>query len=1468
PSEDIAYIDIKDSNDSLLVDVTSDEQTGGYTISTDGSKLPLVVAALEDQNGNPTQIDVGFSLTTDGAYNVRGGSLSLESSYSLEPALDLPVSITEFSLGDEGNGMELKAGLKVELPGPLKEHDAIAHAVISQNGLSQANISVGTHLTAYQQGITPLFAYEHSGNVQGSQETDVFEAELWGIEAQFGAANSMSVSGILNSSLIFDVSGGNDPIFYSASWSDTGWNFNIDPGSLGNLSMGDATLALNQQDGIDVISSDNSFYLVLNGQVSMDDVIGEPLDISVQDLEVGVDDLDTSPVLHFAIGGASGALADQTFSLFEGAFEGLIESPTITLNGRSLALSSDSGTLTFLEKDIDYNDLFIDTQGGVTFSSIEAQNIELIPEYVSMNTLTLTGDDGLRLDSELAITLPAPVDQTSSSIISIYRDDQNVVQIEATAPAFDLEQQYALGDFGHFKLNEIQADINPYDWESSGIYANGDLFKSGELSPIISFGETGQITQNPGIGLSAETPYVQFNATGNVGFDYDFSVFRVSVNFDEIATTTDGFEIELSGSLGMNMSAMSVSSTIRYENFIIDQDGVKDTGNIDGTGTLEMDGIGSIEIGQFIYETYENGTDIEIADASEKKPGELDGEQEDIATRTESGVTELLCFGPCPVNTASNNVSQSALTVTIDAGSDGGSGGISGGVETIFFMKKQSGEFELMINGLNASMMDNFSIFASMHYMRSDDGFLLRAAASGDFTFGNQSVSAAVAGKFANIGGETSYGLFVAAQTSVGIPIVPGVIELTGAGGGFFWKPTQEDIDLVIEAVETGLKHEIVQKDKFEYKEDLLFAAQLFGSFGIAGSGGQYVIEGSTFIQFTDKGFYMDADGVILGMDGTTAAPAKTLLDGGMSLNVQWDPSMFINGTFYANAEVPAILTGDGQIEYFAAENNGKTVWGIMGQANFSIYSGIMTGGGELLASGSGVLLEVNVGFDVDIPILKVNSNLTGSIWMIDDPDFSMPFGAYVLFNAEACLGICITADAKAAFVTKRSGGFQLYGAVRGCVDLLLDEACLSAWVSLTESKLDGGFGKGDHNDLVAQAQEQRDQFRASIEAMKNSIAAAKDKLSEPPVFSGPAYSEEDVYKAGANIYSQGYLVRRDLATIIENEVEHNEYYSQGGSLPTSLQNILTDLMVRPKVYKLYDLFTSRSAARQELQSAVSHAETISDAVTDKLNNSVEKAIEFSNDAETAFEDMITSMNQSPVSNIVKPASSNNVTDSVSFTIDETMAENQATNTKSLVEEVEQLDQQFRESISQVEENLDDMQDMLAAEYSLNYSPPSESTSLSAINSQISGGGDSEPVLNITPSINALAKAYTEVYEKFERYFALEANINWMEWEWAYNLREEFINNNSSIQNGISTLTSRFNSRLNGRNNGTTGLNAYRNEAYKVAQRNQAILRFSNSNFDSNFPDPSSGSAPTAVNDLYSKLSSPNCEGSGLDCVR
>ncbi|MFH5884769.1 hypothetical protein ACG2F4_10705 [Halalkalibaculum sp. DA3122] len=1441
PTEDIAYVDIKDQNDSLLVDLTSN-QSGGYTISTNGQPLPVVIPALPDQSDNPTEVNVEFSLTTDDAYHITGGALTLQSETSLASSLDLPLSLRELEITDDGNGPELKAGLALELPGVLQEHEALVNATINSGGIESGSVSLGDYRTSYQGGLTPLYTYSHSGSVSGSNESDVFEASLLGVEATFGSSNSVALSGTLSSSLIMDLNAGDEPVFFNASWSSAGWDFYLDPGNtIREMTMGAVTLSPNAHDGIGLETDEDSFYLVLNGTVSLEDVLGEPLDVSVQDLEVGVNDWSSSPSLHFALGQSVGTLADQQFTLFEGALSGNIIAPSVTITGRAVALSSSSGTLTFLEKDIDYQNLVIDTDGQFDFGQIQSDAITLIDDHLVINSMTLSNSAGLRLDTELAITLPAPVDQTSTSTISIYRDGQGQVQVEASEPAFSLDEEFALGDFGHFKLTQVAADIDPYDWQQSGVYANGELYEADEVDPIIYFGESGNFPNNPGLGFSpGQLPMVQYNATGNVSFAFDFSFFSVNIAFDQIASTQDGFEITLNGQADINLDQMSAN--LGYSGFTVSHNGVEDVGNLDGSGSIDMEGIGTLTIGQFLYESTPNGKEITMADASPKSPDELDGGAQDVQTTTKN-VVELLCFGPCPADTGSQSANP-ALELSISANANSESGGFTGGVHSIYFYETVGGERELYIEDFNVSIDDFFTMNASLNYLQDGNDFLLRAAATGTFDIGGSTAGAAVAGKFANIDGETSYGLFVAVQADVGIPIVPGIIDLNGAGGGFFWKPDQADLDLVSTAI-GGFGHELVNENAMPAADDVDFAVMLYADIGIAGSGNQYVVEGQTFFQITNQGFYMDARGNVLQMDGEGTASA--LVQGEMYISMQRDP-FYILGDIGIALEVPGTVSGEGNIEYFLRETDDEVVWGIIGNAEFGILGDMLEGDGEFLAAQQGFLLEVGVGFNVGVPLISVKSDVTGSVWLLDDPDFSLPFGAYVVFSAEACLGVCITADAKGAFVTKSPSGFEIYAAVKGCVDLLVDEACVSAWASVADNGIDAGFGKGSHNDLIAQAQDQRDRFRQKIEDMKNQIAAAKAALQEPPGFAGLGVSTSDVRDAGRNFYSQSKAVRDIAVTRILNDVETSPYGSSSRSYspPSQLQQMMNTVMKADRTHNgLVEYILSPEDSRFVLVNYFADVEDMSDDVTGLLDEGLQTSIEYREMAESAFDSMMTTMTQSPVSNVYKPVPSANVSESPSFRVDETVASEQAQSTEELRNQIEEMDNQFRASIADVEASLQEMHSLLDTRVE---------------------GSIAENNLTVTPGVNRLTQEYAHVIRLLQEYYAMEANKHWLEWDWASNLHSTVQQQSGQIQSGIQQLNNGFNSALANRNSNT---NAYMNEVYRTVQRAHAISRFKDSTFTSSIPavnDPYV--APQEMLTVFNELENPSCTDGSLDCVR
>src|SRR5690625_5444737 len=85
--------------------------------------------------------------------------------------------------------------------------------------------------------------------------------------------------------------------------------------------------------------------------------------------------------------------------------------------------------------------------------------------------------DGLRVESELALTLPAPVqDYSATGSLHLYRDVDGSIVTEETGLRFDLEERYGLLNFGEFELTKVHVEVNPFEWTESAIYANGNIY--------------------------------------------------------------------------------------------------------------------------------------------------------------------------------------------------------------------------------------------------------------------------------------------------------------------------------------------------------------------------------------------------------------------------------------------------------------------------------------------------------------------------------------------------------------------------------------------------------------------------------------------------------------------------------------------------------------------------------------------------------------------------------------------------------------------------------------------------------------------------------------------------------------------------------------------------------------------------------------------------------------------------------
>ncbi|NBC65490.1 MAG: hypothetical protein GVY07_07545, partial [Bacteroidetes bacterium] len=1170
-----------------------------------------------------------------------------------------------------------------------------------------------------------------------------------------------------------------------------------------------------------------------NGQVSFEGVLEEPIIVTVQDLQVGVNNYDSSPSLLFDIGSAMSELADQEFNLFDGALViGLID-PTIGLSGRELVITSD-GNLQFLEEQIDYTGLQITTSGQFQLDEVSAEDIEIFQNYLVLQSFSLQLEDGLQLESELEMTLPAPADEHSGTgQLVLYRDDNGQIIVDQAGLQFDLEERFELFGFGQFELTKLKAEVNPFEWDAAGVFANGKIFLDSELDPtetdspdpIIDFGQAANFPNDAGIGIvyAGNELDIQYNVTGNASFVFDLNFFKVDIEADVTTSSSSGFEILLNGSAGFNLEA--VEAELSYTGIIITEEGLVDYGSISG-GAVSIAGVISLEIGQFIYE---QNTTINLADTEQKSPEELQGSGnfEEVASNS-IDVLEVLCFGSCPEVGGTNDAPALNFNIGAEVGEDCGS--ICGGVDKILFYETTDVR-SLTIENAHAGMQGIFEMHASINYVEDlqNGGILLRAAATGTFM---EQVSALVAGKFSNLDGEISFGLFVAVETSAGIPIVPGIVTLTGAGGGFFYKPVQEDLDMVHDAL-ANFGHCLVDQESASIQGQADFAVMLYASVGIAGTAGQYVVEGSTFFQITSQSFYMDARVAVLGLDGENSI-AGTEVTGAMAASFSRNP-FALSVSIQVDIVVPVVLTGGGGIEFFMTGEGNDLAWGIVGHASFDVFEGVMTGGGEFLAGNPGVMLEVSLEFNLSIPLINVESSITGAIWIITDDAYEFPFGAYVVFDAEAnIVGVLtVSAEAKAAFVTK-SPGYEFFASAYGCVGVMGSEQCGSVWASYSNSDgLGYGTGAGEHADLVAQAGEQAEQFQNHIYALMGEIPAAAEAVEIPIPLSEYISDAETVARAGFNYYQ----LPQSQRFAWESEINTSAVLQ---TLPSTLDEIRNDIMRAPDP-------SYPQASMSSYQTAATNAGNILAGLQDQISQDMITAYEIQASAQESMESLVASIAVSPVQSVIAPTPSLQTTQSVDFVINDDLAGQQIQSTEEFQAEVELLDQQIREDIQSVLESLNEMSNLLQTD-------TPESGNIHLIN---------------------MAQAYGEIYEEMERYFALDANQVWSDHAWAVDKINYLNQNSTTINIAIEELSSDQESLIQTYLNLTqAGLNApsgpMNDYARQLARRENFILALSEVDMNTttgrtvpsvlnsaDLPNPASGAAPNSVQQIYDRFSAP-----------
>ena len=1341
PTEGIAYIVTRDDQDQTLLDV-GDTPNGGHTLST-RDPIDLVIPALDTGDGPPV-ISVEFNLTSDASYNVQSGSITLASPFDLQPAFGMPVVLNSLALASDAGPVELELSLEVDLPDALGDHDLAGDIRLSSTGPTGTLTLGDPDAGPSAQPVSTFTFGDDDAGVTVSVNSVVLDLD---------DTPELAVRGSLGSTFLNP----DEPtIAWDLGFTSAGPTVDVRlPGDVVEIDLGSVSFELAGDDPLTVELTGDRFVVAFDGVVNFEDVLGEPLEVAIEDLEVGVVDVETTPSVHFGIGGV-GTLGDLHLSLFDGAAELDVRSPAVSADDGGIAITATDGDLTFLDTEVSFSNFRMDTDGGFSVDEIAAGDVQLVGEYVVLSSIGLSTAPEMRLTASLDVSLPEPVSATAEAEITVRRDRYGAVVVESSDAEFELNTDIPLGSFGNFRLTAAAVDIDPFDPLESSVKASGRL-RVGDRD-VLWFGEASNLNNNPGIEYS-NLLGLRYNVTGAVNFTVDHSFFRIDIEADAVASSNSEFSVEFGGSASVLIDG--VGGSLGYEGLIVASDGVEDYGNIVAPAQVTLMEFATLEIGRFVQLS---NAQVEVPTGFDAEPDELVGRAGSEAPTQMISVREYLCFGPCGSNTSAD-----ALHISLGGQSSNSSGGFSGGVGEIIFYRTTSDETYLLVRDVNMQLDDMLTMSASMEYAQGPDGFALRVVAGGTFDVGNVSAEAALAGTIRNKNGDLSFGLFVAAQASVGIPIVPGVVELIGVGGGFFYRPTSGDLATVtgpsgaLQALGFDLEHE-------PSASNVDFAVMLYAAAGIAGSAGNYAVEGSAFLQITDQSIFLEAQGSVLGFDGSGNLGATATA----AFYVEANRNPFlVEAGVAVDIEIPVYLEGHLDIELFIAEINDETVWGVLGNGEVGFINNIITASGRFAASNEGFLVQASLGLGFDVKVLKVSATAEGAIWLMTAPQYQYPFGAYVTFGAEVCiLSGCANIGAEAALVSKRPSGFELFAAV--FTKILGKE--VRAWAAISENGVRGGLGKGEHGDLIAELKQQADEFIAEIERIGDQIQQAKDDLerAEAEKLVEHGIPPEVVAQAGANFHLLDQASRTANADdILMNEERHS-------TLPNEPMNFVANFVLKPDQSRPELTWAPVDAAAQEADARIDDAGALIDEVEPRLARAAALAVTYAEQSQEMFDDYLSTLESSPLTAAPDESFELGSGQQLSFTVDQATAASQAAGGEAAAETAAAADAEVLEAIDTITEYMLEIDELISFRLQLEAVVPAGPFDTDA--------GPAFSTVSSQPGVADAMRVYQDAVEASDRYYALAADIGWRTRGWAQRRRGELVQRRSGIQSGLDAL--------------------------------------------------------------------------------
>ena len=589
-----------------------------------------------------------------------------------------------------------------------------------------------------------------------------------------------------------------------------------------------------------------------------------------------------------------------------------------------------------------------------------------------------------------------------------------------------------------FHLRHLDIALDFATEANNAVSIVADIYIQEKQSNLLRFGKIAGGTVTPGlrIALNGDVTFGGIEMPGPINLDLD--PVKLTLRNVTSEKTAQGFSVAITGSLALKVQGASGSLSFTNLGFTSAGEILISQARIDG-GTFTIQDQVKVIVGQIAWGN---------ADTSIYVPKAL----------------PPLGDGSVTVDSALVNVASFlSLGASVEI-----AGVFKGGVRRFLVYVQTDRTTHLLIDRLQVQIPDVIDFVGAFKYDEFTDGFEMALAARGNLLNKFEIAMVGVMGQRA--GGPFRAGLFL--RSSVLVPIIPGMVTLTGVGGGLFINPTANDLALVQNIA--GFSGP--SANRIGMPPAAAFAVMLYATVDVGGTAGAAVASGRAMVTITDKAFQINA--------AATFFNRKDEIKGDLALQVGWDPAVYVKGDVTLTINVPKTVTGTAQVQFFAGGNQ----FAVVGDVNMVIVE-VIQSKAKVIIVPSG--FTAMVAFSVGVKTSVVEVGVAAMMRIYSRPSTN-DLGAYVKLDGTVkAFGIGAQITLIGALVINPE--LAIYA--QGTAQIVgIDALKIEAWVQYTSAGPAAGIGRSEELAAVIANAEQ---IAADLTTEANQILAGIDAAAQ-----------------------------------------------------------------------------------------------------------------------------------------------------------------------------------------------------------------------------------------------------------------------------------------------------------------------------------------------------------------------------------